>query len=155
MFWVGLLALPATPKISCTFFLLKDCPIANRMAPELNRIVRAYSSRGIRFTIEFEDQDLPLAEATSHARAYGFSIPVKLDPAHREAKLWKISTSPTALVKSGATVLYRGRIDDSYAGVGKPRTVTTRHDLRDALEAILKGKAPAHQEVPAVGCRIL
>jgi len=51
-------------------------------------------------------------------------------------------------------LVYRGRIDDQFAGLGKRRTVVTSHDLRDALEATLVGKPVPQPRTEAVGCPI-
>ena len=49
---------------------------------------------------------------------------------------------------------YRGRIDNQYAALGKPRRVVTVHDLRDALDAVLAGRPVANPETEAFGCFI-
>ena len=50
--------------------------------------------------------------------------------------------------------LYSGRIDNSYFGVGKKRTITTKNELRDALTALVNGKEIPIKHAPAVGCLI-
>ena len=45
-------------------------------------------------------------------------------------------------------------IDNQYAALGKPRRVVTTHDVRDALDAVLAGRAVAHPETEAFGCFI-
>jgi hypothetical protein len=51
-------------------------------------------------------------------------------------------------------LLYRGRIDDGYAALGKKRAVVTEHDLRDALDAIAAGKPVKKAKTKAIGCLI-
>jgi hypothetical protein len=51
-------------------------------------------------------------------------------------------------------VKYRGRIDNQYAALGKPRRVVTVHDLRDALDALVAGRPVVHPETEAFGCVI-
>ena len=51
-------------------------------------------------------------------------------------------------------VLYRGRIDDLYAGLGKKRAMATQHDLREALDAINVGKSVKKKEITVIGCMI-
>jgi hypothetical protein len=50
-------------------------------------------------------------------------------------------------------VVYRGRIDDQYA-IGIHRPSPTRHDLVDALDAVLAGRPVAAPRTNAVGCKI-
>ena len=54
--------------------------------------------------------------------------------------------------KSG--VLYRGRIDDLYADLGKKRRQARTRDLRAALDAVLSGRAVKNPTTTAVGCYI-
>jgi hypothetical protein len=53
---------------------------------------------------------------------------------------------------NGDAVLYRGRIDDRYAELGRERPTPTTHDLEDALKAAIAGKPVAVKETRAVGC---
>lgn len=36
----------------------------------------------------------------------------------------------------GRTVLYQGRLDDAYAGLGQHRPTTRHHELAEALAAV-------------------
>jgi hypothetical protein len=49
---------------------------------------------------------------------------------------------------------YHGRIDDRFVSLGVERPAATQHDLRDALTAVVAGRAPAVATAPAVGCYI-
>src|SRR5262249_52047749 len=50
-------------------------------------------------------------------------------------------------------VRYRGRIDDQY-GVGIHKPTATRHELRDAIDAVLAGRQPSTTVTEAPGCPI-
>jgi hypothetical protein len=52
-------------------------------------------------------------------------------------------------------VLWHGRIDDRYLSFGTQRPAATRHDLADALNALLEGRQPAPPAAPPIGCAIL
>ena len=58
------------------------------------------------------------------------------------------------LVLADESIAYRGRIDNFYADYGKPRRMVTEHDLRDALDAVLTGKAVEKPSTKPVGCFI-
>ena len=66
------------------------------------------------------------------------------------------SITPEAVVvdRRGA-IRYRGRIDNFYAALGRPRQSVTAHDLRDALGAIAAGRMVASPETEPVGCYIV
>ena len=140
--------------IDCTFFVLKDCPIANQYAPEMKRIIAEYEKKGVTFGMVFEDQDLSLEEATRHAREYGFKCAMIADKDHRMAKKAGATVSPTAFVSHRNQKIYTGRIDDQYAGIGKRRAKVSSRDLRNALDAALAGKPAPAAKGAAIGCRL-
>ena len=58
------------------------------------------------------------------------------------------------MVGHDGKILYSGRIDNFYAGLGKPRRQATVHDLRTALEETLAGKPVTTPKTDPVGCYI-
>ena len=65
------------------------------------------------------------------------------------------TTVPEAAVFSASgELLYVGRIDNRMADITRRRANVTEHELRDALDAVLAGKAPAVARTKAVGCSI-
>ena len=144
---------PGNKMASVLIFFWQDCPISNSYAPEINRLWT--SQTNFAFYVVQVDPDLTPAAAKKHAREYDLHAPVLLDPQHRLVKLAKAAVTPEAVVfgKSGQ-VLYRGRIDDLYAALGKKRAVPTQRDLRDALDAIAAGKPVKTKETKAIGCLI-
>ena len=80
------------------------------------------------------------------------------DPRHELVKATGASVTPEAAVfgfnRSGARMIYRGRIDDQYAAFGKHRPAPTVRDLEDVLNAVVNGKAVKFKTTPAVGCYI-
>ena len=59
-----------------------------------------------------------------------------------------------ALVLSHGRIVYRGRIDDRYVDLGLERPAPTKHDLADALAAVVDGKPVQQATTQAVGCFI-
>ena len=51
-------------------------------------------------------------------------------------------------------MVYRGRIDNVYAALGKRRPEATEHDLRKALDEVLSGRPVAEPRTQAIGCYI-
>src|SRR5438105_14126768 len=114
---------------SVLIFYWHDCPICNSYAPEINRLYAAYTN--FAFYIVQVDADLTATAAREHAKEYALRPPVLLDPHHRLVKLTKPTVTPEAVVLDKKRhVLYRGRIDDLYAALGKRRPSATQHDLR-------------------------
>jgi len=63
-------------------------------------------------------------------------------------------TPEAAVFTSTKALAYHGRIDDKFVSLGVERPAATRHDLFDALTAVVAGKAPNEASAPAVGCFI-
>lgn len=145
----------AGQKATVMFFVMSECPIANSYAPEINRIVAAYATRGVRSYVVYVEDDLSVAAARQHAQDHEFKFPVLLDPGHQLVKFARVTVSPeVAVLAPDNTVLYRGRIDDRAAAFGKSRVVPSKRDLRSALDAILDGKPVVTPVTKAVGCYI-
>jgi len=144
---------PGEKAASVLLFYSQDCPISNGYAPEINRLCASNSN--FAFYIVQVDADLTPDAARKHARDYDLRAPILLDPKHRLVKLAKATVTPEAVVldKNGLT-LYRGRIDDLYATLGKKRATATQHDLRDALDAITARMPVKKKETKPIGCLI-
>lgn len=142
-------------KAVTLFFIAHDCPISNSYAPEINRFCAAYASKQIACYVVYAEADLPLAQAKSHAHDYGYKCAALLDAPHRLVKRTGATVTPEAVVLApSGKILYRGRIDNRYAGYGKMRSQPTVRDLQLALDAILKGKPIAAPQTKAIGCFI-
>jgi peroxiredoxin len=140
-------------KATVLFFLLPDCPISNAYAPTIKRICADYESKKIAAFVVHADPDVTAERAKKHAKEYGLPCPVLLDPAHVLVKKTGATRAPeVAVLGPDQKVLYRGRIDNWYADYGKRRGEPTQHDLRNALDAILAGKAVATPTTEVIGC---
>jgi hypothetical protein len=151
----GEYSLPTSPTAILFFFIRPDCPIANAYHPEIKRLAREYEPRGIASVVVYAEADLEPWKAECHVFEFDAGCPAILDPHLSLArKLGATVTPEAAVVSREGALLYRGRIDDQYAEVGKRRPEATRHDLRDALEAVLAGRPAPCPRTEGVGCSI-
>jgi len=140
-------------KATVLVFLMPDCPISNAYAPELKRLCKDYESKKVAFFIVHADPDVTAARAKTHAKEYELSCPVLRDPAHVLVKKTGVTIAPeVAVLSPEGKVVYRGRIDDWYVDYGKRRGEPTQRDLRNALDAVLRGAAVATPTTKAIGC---
>jgi hypothetical protein len=153
---------PAGPA-GVLFFVATDCPISNSYAPEIQRICRDYRARGVSCALMYEDVDTfaaPVhldAAVRRHLKEFHYGdVPAAVDRTRAVATEARATVTPQAVVvdRAGA-VRYRGRIDNFYAALGKPRQQVTERDLRQALDAVLEGRAVALPETEAHGCFIV
>ncbi|MGA2431761.1 MAG: thioredoxin family protein [Candidatus Acidiferrum sp.] len=137
------------------FFLTTDCPLCNNYVPEMNRIAQEFSARGVAFYGVQGDATVPETDVRRHVKDYAYSFPYLFDPDESLATFTGATTTPEAAVLSSTgELLYLGRIDNRLEDFGKQRVQVTEYDLRDALEAILKGKPAPHARAKALGCAI-
>ena len=140
-------------KVVVMVFLRRDCPVSSRYAPVIQQISKAYSDRA-KFFLVFPDKADSAADIQKYLSDYHYSLPVFQDPGHTLAKLGHVQITPEVAVFSDRRLVYDGRIDDWYVELGRARSAPTTHELKDALDAVLAGKAPARAEVRGVGCYI-
>jgi hypothetical protein len=138
------------------FFVASDCPISNAYAPEIQRVCRAYAPKGVGCLLAYEDERIDAGAVRSHMDAFGYGrMPATIDTSRTLASRAGASITPQATVVDGrGQVRYRGRIDNFYAALGKPRQQVTSHELIDALDSVLAGRPVAHPQSEPVGCFI-
>jgi len=149
-------------QASVAFFVATDCPVSNAYAPEIQRVCRDYSARGVACSLIYEDIDTTphsstlLQQVRGHLDEFKYtSMPAALDEDRAAAGAVKASITPTAVVVDrGGNIRYRGRIDNLYAALGKTRQQITSHDVRDALDAVLAGRPVPHPNTEPIGCFI-
>ncbi|HWB20114.1 MAG TPA: redoxin family protein [Phycisphaerales bacterium] len=145
----------ADGRANCVMFLMTDCPICNTYAPEIARIIDAYSRNTIHFSIVYVDDHISTQKARTHAKDHGLSATILLDDSHQLSKAVGATVAPeVAVVSADGDILYRGRIDDLYVDYGKKRMTASTHELRDALDAIGSGHTVSVARTTAVGCYI-
>ena len=144
-----------THRATVLFFVTNDCPISNAYAPEIHRLCDQYTRQNIAFYLVYADPSLSSDDARRHYTEYAYRCPAVLDRNHELAQRAGATVTPEAAVfLPDATLIYRGRIDNLYVDLGKPRYAATTHDLRDMLEAIVQNRPIQQTFTPAVGCHI-
>jgi hypothetical protein len=145
------------PRVAATvlIFIAHDCPNANRYLPEIERLRARYSSRGVRFLTVYAEPGLTLDAARRHRKEFAVEAPAILERWQQLVPATGVTVTPEAAVLGpSGKLIYRGRIDDRYAELGRARPRPTRQDLEAALQAILTGKPVAVPRTRAVGCFI-
>lgn len=136
-------------------FVSNECPIANRYAPEIERLHKQYASNEVVFILVHSDPSETQAAIDKHTRDFGYTCAVLRDTDQQLARKAGVKVTPEAAVfLPGGKRVYRGRIDNRYAAFGKARPEPTERDLQAALDAIVSGKPVRKAETRAIGCYI-
>ncbi len=156
---IGELAAPKTQAV-VLFFLATDCPISNRYVPEIQRLEKEFSGRGVVFWLVYPNATETVEGVVRHETGFGLSGATLVRPTERLMALATATVTPEAVVtvappEAGLKRVYVGRIDDRYLDIGKERPQATRHDLEVAIDAVLGGRSVPAPGGPPVGCGIV
>ena len=135
-------------------FVRTDCPVSNSYAPEVKRLYDAYGSKGIDFKLIYSEPGLTEAGMRKHLTEYGYAIPAERDEQLRYSKPAGATVTPEAVVFVNSKIIYRGRIDDRFAALGKSRKTASKQDLEEVLRAVAGGKQIRPTVTKAIGCAI-
>jgi peroxiredoxin len=150
----------AAAQALCVMFICNHCPYVKAVEDRLIRLARAFEGRGVQMVAicsndaeSYPDDAFDKLRDRWRAKEYGF--PYLHDEAQDVARAFGAVCTPDIFVydraKDGLRRLaYRGRIDDSW----KDESKVTRHELAEALEALVSSRAPSAQQRPSMGCSI-
>ena len=131
------------------------CPVVLAYLERLKSIARDYADRSVAFVMvnsndadRYEDDSF---EAMGRFREeHDLPFPYLHDGDQAVARAYRTVRTPEILVFDEERDLrYHGRIDDA-----KDPAEVTRHELRDAIDALLAGDPVAEPETWAIGCTV-
>ena len=131
------------------------CPYVQAWESRMMAIQSDYGDRGFRLVaINSNDAEQypedSFEEMRRRAGRVGFNFDYLYDEDQAVARAYGPERTPEVfLFDSNRRLVYHGAIDDS-----RDEHAVTRHYLREALDAVLVGAAPATAETPPVGCSV-
>ena len=144
-------------KALLVMFICRHCPYVQHVQEGLALLGRDYAARDVGIVaISANDakgypEDAP-ASLKAMAEELKFTFPYCYDESQAVAKAYSAVCTPDFFVFDQARrLVYRGQLDDSRPGNGKP---VTGRDLRAALDAVLAGRPVDPIQRPSVGCNI-
>jgi len=156
----GKMVSPATfagKRALLVMFICRHCPYVAHVREELARLGRDYAAKEVGIVaISANDaaaypDDAP-EQLKAMAQELGFAFPFCYDDTQQTAIAYTAACTPDFfLFDQERRLVYRGQLDDSRPGNGKP---LTGRDLRAALEAALAGTPVSQDQRPSIGCNI-
>lgn len=138
-------------------FICNHCPFVKHIRNELATFGRELVDRGgAMVAINANDPatvpaDGPEEMIVERTRA-GYVFPYLFDADQSVARAYGAVCTPDFFVfDADRRLVYRGRFDGSRPNSGTP---VTGEDLRDAVDAVLKGQQPDSEQHPSIGCSI-
>lgn len=144
-------------KATVIMFICNHCPYVKHVQTGLVDLANDYIDKGISFIainsndVENYPDDSP-ENMKIIAERHGYPFPFLFDETQEVARAYDAACTPDFYIFDGELIcLYRGQMDDSRPGNGKP--VTGEH-IRDALDRILNGEPVSEDQIPSIGCNI-
>lgn len=142
-------------KATAIIMLSPECPLCQSYTLTINNLAKSYQAKGIGFIGVIPTKDFTLQSITDYRITYKPAIKLLRDPENKLVTLLGATITPEVfLLDRDGKIKYSGRIDNWAYELGKKRKVITEHNLKDAIEAVLAGKAVAVTKTKAVGCFI-
>ncbi|MEC7754622.1 thioredoxin family protein [uncultured Roseivirga sp.] len=144
-------------KATVIMFICNHCPFVKHVDEGIVSLAKDYQAKGVSFIaissndVENYPQDSPEL-MKEEAEKVGYTFPYLYDETQQVAKAYDAACTPDFYVfDADLKCAYRGQLDDSRPGNGKP---VTGKDLRAALDEILEGKPVSAPQIPSLGCNI-
>lgn len=143
-------------KAVVVMFSCNHCPYVKAYEDRFVELQRDYKDKGVVLIAINPNDDKKYPEDSFEnmkirAREKGFNFPYLRDESQEVARAYGSERTPEVFVFDEKRALrYHGRIDDN---VYEPSQVR-QHYLRDALDAILRGKEVPVKDTEPVGCTI-
>lgn len=137
-------------------FTCNHCPYAQAWEGRLIQAQADYADKGVQIlAINANDAEKYPGDnfeaMQQRAQAQGFNFPYLHDETQEVAVAYGAERTPEIFLFDRSGILqYHGAPDDNYEN---PDAVENRY-FRDALDAVLEGRAPATTQTPPVGCTI-
>ena len=138
-------------------FICQHCPYVQHIKEELARLGKDYKEKGLGI-VAISGNDAATYPDDSPENLKKFSqqlalnFPLCYDETQQVAKAYTAACTPDFfLFDASQRLVYRGQLDDSRPGNGKP---VTGRDLRAAIDAVLAGKAVSIEQKASIGCNI-
>lgn len=143
-------------KILAIIFMCNHCPYVQATWARLNALQDKYKSEsvqlvGINPNLNPEYPDETFEKMKEYAQKFAMTFPYLQDESQVVAKSYGAQCTPDIFIYDNERKLaYHGRVDDNWK---EPEKVT-KHELDEAIAALLKGEQLTENEHPSMGCSI-
>lgn len=143
-------------KVLVVVFMCNHCPYVQACEKRIIALQKDFAPQGVQFvginandSVKYPDDSFE--EMKKRAAMVGHNFPYLWDESQAVAKAYNAVCTPDIFVyDQNRKLVYRGRIDDNWQEPAK----ATKHELKEALEYLVKGKPLSPQQNPSMGCSI-
>lgn len=136
-----------------------DCPIANALVPEFNRLQMLVDELDGRLWLIHPYKSRTIDEVNTHTIEFGIQSVSQVDETYALVKEFDITVTPEIVVlayedHSSYRVIYQGKINNLFESPGNRRDRATEHYARDAIRAAAQGMTISPSYRKPTGCLI-
>lgn len=146
----------ADTPVLAVIWSCNHCPYVVAYEDRMVQLQRDYADNGVQFVAVNSNDERRYPEddfdhMVERARSRDFNFPYLRDEAQTAAEAYGPAVTPEVfLFNVDRELVYRGRIDDNPDNAAAVK----KHDLREALDALLAGEAIPTPQTDAVGCSV-
>ncbi len=143
-------------KAFVIMFICNHCPYVQAVEDRILQLNRDYAPKGVQLIgicsndpTDYPDDSPENLKKRWKEKKYGF--PYLIDETQEVARTYGAVCTPDIYVfDEKRRLAYHGRMDDNWQDPSK----ASRHELREALDALVKGNKPSENQHPSMGCSI-
>jgi thioredoxin-related protein len=145
--------------VDVIIFSSTDCPIANSLAPEIERIHKDIQAKGGELFLVHVWEGQTYSDTETHAADYNLTMEVIVDSRHELVDLFDATVTPEAIViaydeQGNSIIVYQGLINNLFDSPGNRRDDATEHYVRDAINAAFANVSVSPSYRQPTGCVI-
>jgi len=153
----------AAAKVLAIVFTCNHCPVAQMYEKRIKQLASDYRDKGVAVVainpnapnavhlseMGYTDLGDSLGEMKIRAQFRHFNFPYLSDGDNQKValKYGPVATPHVFIFDKERKLRYEGRVDSNAR-----EELATKHEVRDAIDALLAGKTVAVEHAPAVGC---
>lgn len=137
-------------------FMCNHCPYVQGVIHRLIKLQDEFEDKGVQFVgiNSNESDNYPedsFEKMSEYAASWGLNFIYLRDDSQKVAKSYKAQCTPDIFVYDKKRKLaYHGRIDDNW----QHEDQITQHDLKDAINNLIKDKSINSEQHPSMGCGV-
>jgi thiol-disulfide isomerase/thioredoxin len=146
----------ASVNYTVYIFLAENCPVSQSYTLKLKELYTEYKSEKVDFIGIFANHNSTKKSMEDFKIKYASPFKVEKDKDGKKRSHFEATVTPEVFIEgSNKSIVYSGRIDDSFYDLGKKRNEITSNDLEDVLKNIMAGSVNGTVKTQAIGSLIL
>jgi len=143
----------AKDEVVVLVFLANHCPVVTAYEDRIIDFANDYKNKGVKVVavcVDVRNEGDKLPGIKQRVKEKGYPFVYGYDDSQEIGKAYGATNTPQfVVIDKDKTIRYTGASDDN-----QNEAKVTKHYLRDAVDAVLRGDSPEIKETRAVGCGI-